>query len=1635
MLKKFMTRKNSKALKRKEFLSGLRFETLERRELLAGDLGGAYAEVAEGEGESAHQVLYGEVSLVPNVALGGDGYVAQPVLGQAPRDVAISYLQDNAADFGGAAGDFSEYRVVTEYLSQHTRVTHVVLQQQFNGLDIENSFATIAVDNDGRILSAGTNFVKGLGDTQGSGESLAFSPAVSAVDAYQAVVSAVGGTLTSNPVVTDMGGGDSQPQVLTGGGASNGDVNVELVLSPIASDAVELVWLVQFHPSDGVGSFRGLVGADDGGVKHVINSVYDASYTVYPLPGGGIGDTSSQTLSGVEVVNPSASPFGWHDTNGIEGAEFTDTRGNNVFAQGGDDTPYDPLGYRPDGGSDLDFNTPYDELSHATMQGNVEVQALQAFYIVNLLHDVTHNYGFDEAAGNFQATNYTGVGLGGDQLIVNVADPGTPAGAALCNAYYMPGMEGTSGTIEMGFCSNSAPSRGSALDTDVMIHEWGHALHTRLQGGPYNEGGINGPTQTRAMGEGIADYLSLWFQMDVNDTPEQENYVGEYYTNDPAGFRTQPYSYDLTVNPNTFEVVNIIDLPGAYVGGEVWASLLHDLTWELIFKYGGSEDAGAMATAFNEDISQSVGRMPGNLTGDTPPISTLTPGLPITTSLGMDALDYTTGANNLAFQLLIDSMKLVPFAATFDQGRDAILAADVALTGGVNHDVIWKTFARRGLGFGSFAGDDIFTPTVQTSYSLPPTPADIAGNVFVDGDANGVRDIGESPISGVTLFLDLNDNGTHERLEPWTTSDSNGDYNFVMYTGGQFNVKAIQQDDMQQTLPDTTQIPGGPINTGGHDVYVVTGHSSPNVDFGFSPNEGQLGINGTKFNDGNSNGVMDPGEVGVAGVFIYIDQDMDGRIDIGEPATRTNEDGSYYIEFNEAGTYHIREVVEPGWTQISPAAGYHEVVVISGLANYDVDFANSETSDFGDLPVSFDGTNPAAHGILDGLHLGTAVDADPGPNNGVQALGDDVTGVNDDDGVVFVDSLIRGVDDVTMEVTASIGDNSSALLNAWIDFDGDGAFDSASEQIVSNLRLTEGVNSIDIAIPLDAQIGATYARFRYGYESNIGPNGEAMAGEVEDYRLDASFSGGILDDQPYAIDDTFSVNQGDVAVSFDVLANDFGSSNGPATLVSPNPNPIPTGQGGSALVNLATGRIFYTPADGFVGTDTFNYEVTDGAGEFDSGTVTVHVLPQFTDPVAIDDYQILTDTTVGGENLISVLDNDIQGAFPPLNIVSWTNGNHGNVVLEGNDLKYVRSDATPYTLDTFTYTVAGSAAGQPTSTATVTVELAENVDTVEYIVEALSPLSGLPMTAGSQVVEGDQFTLRVSVKDSRTIAETDAGVYAAYVDLLYDADHLQVVPGTLANGSIFTDITQGSSVVPGLINEAGGVQDGVDQSSFDRGWDAMEVFTVDVIAIASTNGGVTLLETDPVDVTPLHDTVIIAPSPATIPILNIDYNSTSIQILGGEGESLLDTNRDGAVTPIDALGIINQLNEFGTGAVAEGETFGLDQAMDVNRDSFISPLDALSIINYLNENSGDVGEGEAIEIVPQATIDTNVAGNEINAIDAVTAEVVDEYLRVRENEIGLAYFTGGSLEVVEEDASDLESAIDDLADDVFGQWN
>ena len=86
-------------------------------------------------------------------------------------------------------------------------------------------------------------------------------------------------------------------------------------------------------------------------------SVNDGSvYRVVPLPTPSPNHGPFESLT--EPADPDASPFGWHDTDGVEGPEYTITRGNNVYAKEDDegDGSLSGTDYSPDGGSDLNFD-------------------------------------------------------------------------------------------------------------------------------------------------------------------------------------------------------------------------------------------------------------------------------------------------------------------------------------------------------------------------------------------------------------------------------------------------------------------------------------------------------------------------------------------------------------------------------------------------------------------------------------------------------------------------------------------------------------------------------------------------------------------------------------------------------------------------------------------------------------------------------------------------------------------------------------------------------------------------------------------------------------------------------------------------------------------------------------------------------------------------------------------------------------------------------------------------------------------------------------------------------------------------------------------------------------------------------
>ena len=173
----------------------------------------------------------------------------------------------------------------------------------------------------------------------------------------------------------------------------------------------------------------------------------EGSYKVFPLP-------IESPAHGVHtlVVNPEdikASPFGWHDDNGVAGAEYKYTRGNNVYAYLDVDNTN-----TPDAGSDsivtksdLVFDFPF--LPENEAEGNKQAAITNLFYLNNMMHDITFRYGFDEKAGNFQFRNYTGTSGGGDGVRAEAQDASKTATPSLDNANFSTPPDGASGRMQM----------------------------------------------------------------------------------------------------------------------------------------------------------------------------------------------------------------------------------------------------------------------------------------------------------------------------------------------------------------------------------------------------------------------------------------------------------------------------------------------------------------------------------------------------------------------------------------------------------------------------------------------------------------------------------------------------------------------------------------------------------------------------------------------------------------------------------------------------------------------------------------------------------------------------------------------------------------------------------------------------------------------------------------------------------------------------------------------------------------------------------------------------------------------------------------------------------------------------------
>lgn len=418
------------------------------------------------------------------------------------------------------------------------------------------------------------------------------------------------------------------------------------------------------------GAIRPAVLAGVGALLVLLSSAaaQAAGYRVLPLPVAS-PDHGPRELR-VDPADAQASPFGWHDTNGLPGPEFTILRGNNVWVYVDQNADGIPDGPGPDGGVGLLFDYPAAPGALPPLN-YVDALATNAFYWGNSIHDILWHHGFREADGNFQENNYGNGGLGGDAMRIEILYGGGTNNAT--NTYTDDGIAPRMRTFVW---TMTTPHREGSFQAEVMAWTYMQVVQRRL-GGQACFGNAENPAI------GVSDFFGTLITNDfAATTPATPRGMATWVMGQPVdgqGIRAHPYSTDMTVNPLTYA-----DSLGApiHLVGSIYASALWDLAWRMVLREGAS----------------------GNMvSGD--------------------------GGENRVLRLLVQALKLQPCNAGLVDARNALLAADQQLYDGAYRCEIWGAFARRGLGFSASQGSSASANDNTPAFDEP----DSCAIIFTDG--------------------------------------------------------------------------------------------------------------------------------------------------------------------------------------------------------------------------------------------------------------------------------------------------------------------------------------------------------------------------------------------------------------------------------------------------------------------------------------------------------------------------------------------------------------------------------------------------------------------------------------------------------------------------------------------------------------------------------------------------------------------------------------------------------------------------------------------------------------------------------------------------------------------------------------
>ncbi|MEM9825824.1 MAG: Ig-like domain-containing protein [Planctomycetota bacterium] len=365
-------------------------------------------------------------------------------------------------------------------------------------------------------------------------------------------------------------------------------------------------------------------------------------------------------------------------------------------------------------------------------------------------------------------------------------------------------------------------------------------------------------------------------------------------------------------------------------------------------------------------------------------------------------------------------------------------------------------------------------------------------------------------------------------------SDRGGDTFFV--SGGEFFDGPLDRFN----LPAVADLAGNPLeaNVDNERTQFTLLLPTIGLDYGDAPDpaDGIAGRYPTRLQNDGARHIVDPiGQAGslVLGTSIDVDDD-------GQPASGADGDDLNIVASSTSPLFNVSVVDGVARIQVRTAgtdpltADGQSITIASGLTQatleFDIDGRFNEDN-FAIAPQNnptsvIDIRDAIINAIQDSSLETASVSLDP--NDPLTIL----VSADDEDGVDFASDINpQGFLNAGIPLPIDVTVTGGGILQAWIDFNADGDFDEANEQIIpmptednavalrneicpadtsemaSNVFSGDGTTTrtFCIVVPPSASLPetltSTYARFRVSREGDLGPSGLALSGEVEDYEL------------------------------------------------------------------------------------------------------------------------------------------------------------------------------------------------------------------------------------------------------------------------------------------------------------------------------------------------------------------------------------------------------------------------------------------------------------------------------------------------------------------------------------------------------